>query len=79
MGYRVKEGLKPVVTGMALGLLIAIFIARAIASLLFGVAPLDVRSLGAGLFVLLASAFIACWIPTSAATRIDPMNSIRYE
>ena len=74
-----RQGLTPVAAGMAAGLVIALFAARAIASLLFGIAPLDVVSIIPGVFVLLSAAFLACWIPACAATRVDPLNSIRYE
>jgi ABC-type antimicrobial peptide transport system permease subunit len=74
-----KQGLQPVVIGMAAGLAISLLIARALGSLLFGITPLDPAALAGGVFVLFGSALLACWIPTRTAARIDPMQSIRYE
>lgn len=73
------EGLRPVVLGMAAGLIGAVLAAQTIQSLLFGVAPSDFASYALGLTVLLAAAAAACWIPMRAATRVDPMTTIRYE
>jgi predicted permease len=73
------EGLKPVLAGMAAGLLGAVALAQTIRSLLFNIAPLDFLSYASGLAVLLAAALAACCIPLRAAIRVDPIISIRYE
>jgi putative ABC transport system permease protein len=65
--------------GAVLGLLVAWFCVRLMESLLFEVRAHDPAFLGLALFVLLAAAFIAAWIPARRAMRVDPMVALRYE
>jgi putative ABC transport system permease protein len=67
------------VAGAALGLLGAWLGSRLLESLLFEVRAHDPFLLGAALFVLLAVAFFAAWIPARRAMRVDPMVALRYE
>jgi putative ABC transport system permease protein len=67
------------VIGAALGLLGAWLCSRLLESLLFDVRAHDPFLLGAALFVLLAVAFFAAWIPARRAMRVDPMVALRYE
>jgi putative ABC transport system permease protein len=66
-------------TGAALGILGAWLSSRLLESLLFEVRAHDPFLLGAALFVLLAVAFFAAWIPARKAMRVDPMIALRYE
>jgi predicted permease len=65
--------------GAALGILGAWLCSRLLESLLFEVRAHDPFLLGAALFVLLAVAFFAAWIPARKAMRVDPMIALRYE
>ena len=65
--------------GATIGLLGTWFCARLLESLLFGVRAHDPFLLGLALFVLLAVAFLAAWIPARRAMRVDPMVALRYE
>jgi putative ABC transport system permease protein len=67
------------IAGAALGLVGAWFCARLLESLLFEVRAHDPLLLGLALFVLLAAAFVAAWIPARRAMRVDPMAALRYE
>jgi putative ABC transport system permease protein len=67
------------VAGAALGLLGAWLSSRFLESLLFEVRAHDPFLLGSALFVLLAVAFFAAWIPARRAMRVDPMIALRYE
>jgi putative ABC transport system permease protein len=67
------------ITGAALGLLGAWFCARLLEALLFEVRAHDPVLLAVALFVLLAVAFLAAWIPASRAMRVDPVVALRYE
>jgi putative ABC transport system permease protein len=65
--------------GVAIGLVAAALTGRLIASLLYGVKPLDAATL-AGVSILLAAvALLASYIPARRAAHADPMESLRYE
>jgi putative ABC transport system permease protein len=65
--------------GAALGILGAWLSTRFLESLLFEVRAHDPILLASALFVLLAVAFFAAWIPARRAMRVDPMVALRYE
>jgi putative ABC transport system permease protein len=67
------------VAGAALGLLGAWFCSRLLESLLFDVRAHDPFLLVSALFLLLAVAFLAAWIPARRAMRVDPVVALRYE
>jgi putative ABC transport system permease protein len=68
-----------IVAGLCLGLLGAVVLGRLIASLLYGVTPLDSLTFAAVSLLLSAVALFASYIPARRATRIDPMVALRYE
>jgi len=65
--------------GVALGAAGALGAARALKSLLFGVGIGDPLVLAGVPAVLLAVAVVASWIPARRATRVDPMEALRYD
>jgi len=67
------------VAGAALGLLGAWLCSRLLESLLFEVRAHDPFLLLAALFLLLAVALLAAWIPARRAMRVDPVVALRYE
>jgi putative ABC transport system permease protein len=73
------QGLKLGAAGIALGLLGALTVTRLLQSLLFGISATDPLTFGMSAFVLLSVALVACWLPASRATRIDPMVALRHE
>ena len=73
------SGLAPVVPGAMAGLLGAFAIGRFERSLLFGVAPADFLTLLGVSALLFAVALLACAIPASRATAVDPMTALRCE
>jgi putative ABC transport system permease protein len=75
----VGDGLRMVSLGTAVGLAGAIAAGRAMRTVLFGIGASDPATLGATAALLLAAAVLACWAPARRATRIDPMEALRYE
>jgi putative ABC transport system permease protein len=75
----VIEGMKPALTGVAIGALVALVFGRAMASLIYGVKPSDpITFLSVGI-LLAGVALLASVIPAYRATRVDPMVALRYE
>ena len=75
----IGHGMRLALIGVAIGIGASLLLTRFLAGLLFGVKPLDAATFGAGAFVLLAAAFLACLIPARRATGVDPLVALRYE
>jgi putative ABC transport system permease protein len=75
----VGDGLKLTGAGVVLGLGASMLMAKALATLLFGVKPWDPWTLAATAGILLTAAAAACIVPASRATRVDPMVALRSE
>jgi len=73
------QGMLTVGLGLAAGLVAALLSTRVMASLLFGVRPLDPLSLLIVVVGLLALSLVACYLPARRATRIDPVLALRQE
>ena len=75
----VRQGMLPVVAGLAAGLAAALLAGRVIGGQLYGVAPNDPLTISTVSILLLAVALCACWIPARRANRIDPLDALRFE
>ena len=73
------EGVRTMFIGIAIGLASALLLARAVAHLLYGIAPSDPLTFVAVPVILAAVGLLACWIPARRATRVDPLIALRYE
>jgi putative ABC transport system permease protein len=74
-----REGLTTTVIGLVVGVVLATFATRAMASALFGVTPLDTVAFSAGPLLLFVVACVACLIPARRAVGIDPAEALRVE
>jgi ABC-type antimicrobial peptide transport system permease subunit len=72
----VRQAMRLVYIGTALGLTGALVASRAIEGLLFNVSPLDVRTFVVVPMVLIAVGLVAACVPASRATRIDPGEAL---
>lgn len=75
----VRQGLTPVLAGLAAGLVIAAALGRILSGMLFEVRLTDPLTLAAVAVVLIVVAALACYVPAWRATRSDPLNALRYE
>jgi putative ABC transport system permease protein len=75
----VNQGMKPVVIGLAVGILSAIALGRLITSQLFEVSANNPALLAGSTVLLAAIALIACLLPARRATLVDPIQALRTE
>ena len=77
--FVVWNGMRLVVIGIIIGVAAALLLTHLIASLLFGVRPLDPAAFFFAPLILSAVALLAVWLPASRASKIDPMQALRTE
>jgi putative ABC transport system permease protein len=73
------RGMKPVLLGLVIGLAGAVALTRVLANLLFEIKPTDMITflLASAFFIIVA--LLACYVPASRATRVDPTLALRGE
>jgi putative ABC transport system permease protein len=74
-----RSGLTMAVSGLVLGLGLALLLKPLIASELFGVQPLDVLTLSLASLLLVMTAMLASYVPANRAMRVDPIVALRHE
>jgi len=65
------------VVGIGIGVAGAVAVTRYLASLLFGVKPIDTLTFVAVAIVLAIVVFVACLVPARRAAKIDPLEALR--
>jgi putative ABC transport system permease protein len=75
----VGDGMKLVAISLVLGLAGAFLLARAQSALLFGVRASDPVTFLVAPLILVAIAFLGCYLPARRAIRIDPLHALRRD
>ena len=74
-----KTGMRPVLTGLALGILAALAFMRFLSTLLFGITPTDPVTFFVGSLIVILAGFLACFLPVLRAAQTDPASLVRCE
>jgi predicted permease len=79
LGLVLGHGLRLMLAGVGLGLVLSFVLTRFLSKLLLGVTSTDALTFSSVAMLLCAVALFACFIPARWATRVDPMVALRYE
>ena len=74
-----KEAMRLVVVGLAIGWLAAAAISRLLGGFLYGISAMDPVTFAVIPVVLVLVALLASYLPARRATKVDPMIALRYE
>jgi predicted permease len=74
-----RQGLRLVIIGVAIGLSLSVAATRVLAAALFGISPTDPLTFVVITLLLGLVALLACWIPARRATKVDPLVALRHE
>jgi len=75
----VRQALKLAGVGVTIGAVATLALGRVLSGLLFGVKPTDPLTFGSAALLLVAIAILASYFPARRATKIDPIEALRYE
>src|SRR5437868_7300791 len=75
----INQGMRPVVIGLAIGIVAAFALGRLLSSQLFEVSAYNPMLLGGATVLLAAIALLACLLPARRATLVDPVQALRTE
>ena len=75
----VGRAVRLVLIGIAVGLPAALWASRWIESMLFGLKPTDLTTIGSAIAMLIITAQVAVYIPAWRASRVDPLTALRHD
>jgi putative ABC transport system permease protein len=74
-----KEGLRLVAVGVVLGVAASLMLTRLLEGMVYGVRVRDPLIFAMVNLLMVAVALAACYVPARRATRVDPLEALRYE
>lgn len=74
-----RQGMRPIVIGIIIGIAGSLAATRLLASLLFEVKPFDAISYTAAIVLIVVTALLSCLLPARQALRVDPVTALRME
>jgi ABC-type antimicrobial peptide transport system permease subunit len=75
----VGQGVRVVMIGVVIGILVALLSTKALGSLLYGVGAIDLVTFLAMSALLMAVGMLASYLPARRASRVNPIESLRGE
>ena len=79
LGQVLRRGLGLMAAGIGIGLIVAFFAARVLATMVYDISPTDPATLATVALLLIAVGATACLLPALRATRVDPVIVLREE
>jgi putative ABC transport system permease protein len=79
LGLVLKNGMRLVLIGVAIGLFTSYFLTRLLASEIWGISMTDPITFASVAFLALLVGLLACVLPAHRASRVDPMVALRYQ
>jgi hypothetical protein len=73
------QGMKLVLFGLVIGIPASLAVARLLSSMLVGVTTNDALTIAVVTALLVGVTLLACYLPARRATRVDPLETLRYE
>ena len=75
----VDRGLRLTLLGVAIGVVLSIGATHSLRSMLYGISPTDLTTLGSVTVLFLIISTLACWLPSRRAALVDPVTAMRVE
>lgn len=79
VGMAIGGGMRLVVVGALIGIVLAAGVTWSISSFLYGISPTDVATFVVIPILLSSVALVAAWVPARRASRVDPVRALRSE
>ena len=74
-----RQAMRPVGWGLLVGFAVCATLSRLMSIMLYGISPFDPLTFGGVALFLAGIALLASFLPARRATRVDPMEALRYE
>ncbi|HEU5459962.1 MAG TPA: FtsX-like permease family protein, partial [Pyrinomonadaceae bacterium] len=74
-----RQGMKLVLLGLVIGIPASLAVAQLLSSMLVGLTTTDVLTIAVVTALLTGVTLLACYLPARRATRVDPLETLRYE